>query len=154
MATLEYHIDPRGTPGYTVTYVGTVQNYRMVIPAVAIVDSAGVAAGAGTQASPTITQETGTGYKTVAASQTNQVLGTTTGAIGDTLQGFEIVPATTSPGAVTFKDGAGASITAFVGGTVSDLKAWSFALGAKSIAGGWSVTTGANVSVIAVGTFT
>jgi hypothetical protein len=41
VAALEYHIGPRGTPGYTVTIAGTTQNYRLVIPAVAMVDSAG-----------------------------------------------------------------------------------------------------------------
>jgi hypothetical protein len=59
-------------------------------------------------------------YETVAASQTNQVLGGT-GATGDYLNGVIIIPATTSPGAVSIKDGANAAITLFTGGTNSFL---------------------------------
>jgi hypothetical protein len=93
-------------------------------------------------------------YETVAASQTDQVLGTN-GAIGDCLDTLIIVPATTSPGAVSIKDGSGSAITVFTGGatSVADLAPITVALNAKSAAGAWKVTTGANVSVIAVGRF-
>src|SRR5688572_736482 len=50
--------------------------------------------------------------ETVAASQTDQVLGATGGA-GDYLTGLLIVPATTSPGAVSIKDGGGSAVTVF-----------------------------------------
>lgn len=93
-------------------------------------------------------------YETVAAGQTAQVLGGT-GAIGDYLAGVLIVPATTSPGAVSIKDGAGGDITVFTGGasSVSNLVPFFVPLGIKSLAGAWKVTTGANVSAIGVGNF-
>lgn len=96
----------------------------------------------------------GTNYETVAASQTAQVLGAT-GAAGDFLGGVLIVPATTSPGAVTILDGA-TSIPIFVGGATSvpGLAPFFVPIGAKSAAGAWKVTTGANVSAIGVGAFT
>ncbi|MES5483565.1 hypothetical protein QMZ05_12475 [Bradyrhizobium sp. INPA03-11B] len=94
-------------------------------------------------------------YKTVAASATDTVLGTT-GAAGDYLQGLLIVPATTSPGAVSIKDGSGSSITVFTGGSssVSNLVSFFIPLGLISGSGAWKVTTGANVSVIGCGKFT
>lgn len=97
----------------------------------------------------------GTDYETVAASQTNQALGAT-GAAGDILAGLLVIPATTDPGAVSIKDGAGAAITVFAGGasSVSSLVPFFIPLGVNSVSGAWSVTTGANLSVIAVGAFT
>lgn len=94
-------------------------------------------------------------YETVAASQTDQALGAT-GAAGDYLAGVLIVPATTSPGAVSIKDGAGGAITVFTGGasSVSNLVPFFVPLGIVSAAGAWKVSTGANVSAIAAGNFT
>src|SRR3954465_14794184 len=94
-------------------------------------------------------------YETVAASASNQALGPT-GATGDYLAGVLIVPATTSPGAVSIKDGGGSAVTIFTGGTtsVSNLVPFFVPLGIKSTAGAWSITTGSNVSVIGVGAFT
>jgi len=93
-------------------------------------------------------------YFTVAASQTAQVLGAT-GATGDKLSIVTIIPATTSPGAVTILDNA-TSITLFAGGasSVVGLAPINVFLYAKSKSGAWKITTGANVSVIATGTFT
>ncbi|MER9459680.1 hypothetical protein NKI80_07220 [Mesorhizobium sp. M0387] len=95
-------------------------------------------------------------WETAAASATNQALGAT-GKVGDYLEGVLIVPATTSPGPVTIKDGTGgAAITIFAGGATSlaDLKPFYVPLGMKSLAaGGWLVTTGTNVSAIGIGTF-
>jgi hypothetical protein len=93
-------------------------------------------------------------YETVAASQTAQVLGAT-GAVGDDLDGLLVIPATTSPGAVTILDNA-ISINVFAGGTdsVSNLVPFFIPLGLKSVSGAWKVTTGANVSVIGIGNFT
>mgnify|MGYP001378709840 CR=1 FL=1 len=92
-------------------------------------------------------------YETVAASQTAQVLGTS-GATGDILAGILVIPATTSPGNVILLDNA-TSITVFTGGasSVSDLKPFWVPLGIKSASGPFKITTGANVSVIAVGDF-
>jgi hypothetical protein len=93
-------------------------------------------------------------YETVAASQTDQVLGAT-GATGDYLQGLLVVPATTSPGAISIKDGSGSAITVFTGGatSVSNLVPFFIPLGIISRSGAWKVTTGANVSCIGIGNF-
>lgn len=94
-------------------------------------------------------------YETVAASQTDQSLGAT-GAAGDYLAGLLIIPAVVACGAVSIKDGGGSSITLFVGGGTTALPAcipFFVPLGAKSATGGWKVTTGASVSVFAVGNF-
>lgn len=95
-----------------------------------------------------------TDWETVAASQTDQALGTT-GAAGNILEGLLVVPATTSPGAVSIKDGSGSSITVFAGGasSVGNLVPFFVPLGARSTSGAWKVTTGADVSVLAVGKF-
>lgn len=103
-------------------------------------------------ASPLPTGGLGTDYETVAASQTDQALGAT-GAKGDFLSGLLIVPATTGAGTVSIKDGAGSAINVFVTGTLADLTPIWIPLGIKSASGAWKVTTGANVSVIAVGKF-
>lgn len=93
-------------------------------------------------------------YETVAASQTAQKMGAN-GVLGDLLIGVVIVPATTSPGAVAIKDGASSAITVFAGGatSVADLKPFFVPVGARSVAGAWQITTGANVSAIGVGKF-
>ena len=108
-----------------------------------------------TPSKPLPVAASGTEYETVAASQSEQALGAT-GASGDLLVGLLIVPASTSPGAVSIKDGAGSAITVFAGGTssVSNLVPFFVPLAIKSTGGAWKVTTGANVSVVAVGDFT
>jgi hypothetical protein len=100
----------------------------------------------------------GTDYETVAASQTDQVMGAT-GAAGDYLAGVLIVPGTTSPGAVSIKDGNGSALTIFAGGaaSVATLHPFFVPMGARCVAAttpGWKVTTGANVTAIGVGAFT
>jgi hypothetical protein len=98
-------------------------------------------------------------YNTVAASQTNQILSSTnggsSGTTGDYLSHCVIVPATTSPGAVTIYDNSTA-IYSFAGGasSVSNLVPFPIPVGAKSTSGGWKVTTGTNVSVACTGKFT
>lgn len=95
----------------------------------------------------------------VAASATDQVCGTdggtTGGAIGDWLSHVTIVPTSTSPGAVSIKDGSGSAITIFDGGasSLSNLAPFTVALGATSKSGAWSITTGANVKARAFGEF-
>jgi len=112
-------------------------------------------AAAGSAANPIAVESLGDEYETVAASATDQVLGAT-GATGDYLSGLLVIPATTSPGAVSIKDGSGSAITVFTGGatSVSNLVPFFVPLGIKSASGAWKVTTGANVSVIGVGDFT
>lgn len=94
-------------------------------------------------------------YETFAASSSDVAAGAT-GKKADKLSHLIIVPATTSPGAVSIKDGSGSAISLFAGGASSaaDLKSWTVYVGMKSRAGAWKITTGANVSVIAVGNFT
>lgn len=91
-------------------------------------------------------------YETVAASQTAQVLGLV-GAQGDYVERLIIVPATTGPGVVTLIDGS-TSIPIMVTGGTTTLVPIVVELGMYSQTGAWKITTGANVSVIAVGTFT
>lgn len=111
---------------------------------------------------PTVTiasaslQDTFGEYETVAASQTDQVLGAT-GASGDYLAGVLIVPATSAAGAVSIKDGSGSSITIFAGGGTTALPTLApifVPLGIYSTSGAWKLTTGANVTAIGVGKFT
>jgi hypothetical protein len=105
---------------------------------------------------PVTLQNGGAGveYETVAASQTAQILGAT-GAAGDFLSGLLVTPATTSPGNVIILDNA-ISITVFTGGasSVSNLVPFFIPVGANSVSGAWKATTGANVSVVAIGNFT
>jgi hypothetical protein len=95
-------------------------------------------------------------YETVAASQTDQALGAT-GGIGDRLSGLLVIPTSTSPQAVSIKDGGGSAITVFAGGASSLTNLAPFFIdlrGIKSLAGAWKVTTGTGLSVIGVGNFT
>lgn len=99
-------------------------------------------------------------YETVAAGQTAQALGAT-GKAGDIIDVIMFVPASTSPGAVSIKDGtAGSAITVFAGGasSLSNLAPFEIALGVNGMkalnAEGWLVTTGANIAAVAFGRFT
>ena len=97
-----------------------------------------------------------TDYELIAASQTDQICGPV-GAKGDILERLIIVPETTGAGTVAIQDGDGTAINVFVAGTLSDLHPLIIPLGIRcvnSTTPGWSITTGANVHVIAVGRFT
>lgn len=97
----------------------------------------------------------GTGYYvTVAASATATVLQSSSGASGDYIDGILVIPASTSPGNVLLLDNA-TSITVFAGGanSVSNLVPFFIPLGAVSRSGAWKLTTGANVSCVAIGKF-
>ena len=94
-----------------------------------------------------------TDYELIAAGQTTQALGPT-GRAGDVLEKLIIVPETTGAGTVAIKDGSDTAINVFVSGTLSDLHTIVIPIGARSRSGGWQVTTGTNVHVIAVGRFT
>lgn len=94
-------------------------------------------------------------YEAVAASQTDVALGAT-GATGDYLSAIWIFPATAACGAVTIKDGA-TTIYTFPGGGTTALPSLApipWMPGIKSKNGAFTVTTGANVSVMGVGDFT
>ena len=94
-------------------------------------------------------------YETVAASATDQIMGSASAGVGDLLMGLLIVPANTSPGAVSIKDGSGSAITVFAGGvgSVTTLVPFYVPIYARSASGAWKVTTGASVSAIVGGTF-
>ncbi len=91
-------------------------------------------------------------YETVAASQTDQVLGEL-GAAGDYLSHIVIQPTTTAAGTVTVKDGTTVIFT-FTTGTLADLSPKTVPFNVTSSTGSWKITTGANVAVLAVGDFT
>lgn len=91
-------------------------------------------------------------YELVAASQTDQALGAT-GKAGDILERLIIVPETTGAGTVAIQDGDATAINVLVTGTLSNLTPIVIEFNMKSTVGAWSVTTGANVHVIAVGQF-
>jgi len=93
-------------------------------------------------------------YLPVAASQTAQVLQSSAGAAGDYVSGILVIPATTSPGNIILLDNT-TSITVFAGGSssVSNLVPFFIPIAAFSRSGAWKLTTGANVSCIAVGKF-
>ena len=91
-------------------------------------------------------------YEAVAAGQTDQVIGAT-GATGDYLSHVLVIPGTTSPGAVTIKDGT-TTIISYAGGTVASTIPFVIPVGVKSVNGAWKITTGSNVTCLAVGDFT
>jgi hypothetical protein len=91
-------------------------------------------------------------YETVAASQTAQVLGGS-GATGDYLSHIVIQPATTGAGTVVILDNA-TTVFTFTSGTLPGLAPITVPIGAFSASGAWKITTGANVAVVAVGSFT
>ena len=99
--------------------------------------------------------EGGEDYATVGASVTAQALGANGGATGDYIEGLLLIPGTTSPGEVDLLDNS-TSIKVFTGGATSlaDLKPFFVPLRILSVSGPWKVTTGANISAIAVGRFT
>lgn len=78
------------------------------------------------------------------------------GKIGDSLVGFNIIPQTLSPGPVSIQDGDDAPVELFVGGanSVAVLVGWFVPVGAASQVGAWSIITGDNVKVFAMGAFT
>jgi len=92
-------------------------------------------------------------YETVAASQSDQVLGVT-GGVGDFLHKLVIVVATAATAATSIKDGGGSAISILPNSPGGGIGVYVVELNIVSTAGAWKVTTGAGVSVIAVGRFT
>jgi len=88
-------------------------------------------------------------YETVAASQTGQVLGTA-GAKGDYLDKLIVTVNTAATSTVTILDSA-TSIPIMPATTAVGV--YSIPIGLASQSGAWSVTTGAGVTVVAVGIF-
>jgi len=92
-------------------------------------------------------------YETVAASQTDQVLGVT-GAVGDFLHKLVIVVTTAATAAVSIKDGGGSTISVLPNSPGGGIGVYEVELNIRSSDGAWKVTTGAGSSVIGVGIFT
>ena len=93
-------------------------------------------------------------YETVAASQTDQALGTT-GATGDILE--RIVVTVTGAGTTTLsiKDGSGSAISLIPDASSMDQGIHILEMGGMvSASGAWSITTGSGISAIGVGHFT
>lgn len=90
-------------------------------------------------------------YETVAASQTAQVLGTA-GAAGDYLHRLIVTVNTAATSSVSITDGAVTIpiVPAVVGSGVGVINV---EINAASLVSGWKVTTGAGVTVVAVGQF-
>lgn len=93
----------------------------------------------------------GYSYETVAASQTDQVLGPT-GAAGDRLERLIITVATAASGTVAIDDGGGTDIPITAANIA--IGVYTVQLGIYSVTGAWRVTTGAGATVVAVGRFT
>lgn len=89
-------------------------------------------------------------YETVAASQTDQVLGVA-GAAGDLLDRLIITVATSASGTVDLQDGDGTAFAITAANT--PIGVYIVEIGARSRVGAWSVTTGAGATVMAVGQF-
>lgn len=93
-----------------------------------------------------------TSYETVAASQTDQVIGPT-GAAGDLLERVICVVTTSGAnGIVSIKDGSGSAIS--IVPASAPLGVHVVELGIRSSSGAWKVTTGSAATAIAVGDFT
>ena len=93
------------------------------------------------------------GYETVAAAQTDQVMGST-GAIGDYLDGLIITVATAATAATSIKDGGGSAIPILPNSPGGGIGVYYVPIKARCTGIGWKVTTGAGATAVAVGTFT
>lgn len=91
-------------------------------------------------------------YETIAASQTDQVLGPV-GAAGDYLDRLVITVATAVTAATSIKDGGGSAISILPNSPGGGVGVYVVDCRMRSRAGAWKVTTGAGVSVVAVGEF-
>lgn len=98
----------------------------------------------------------GTDYETVAASQSDQILGAT-GAVGDVLERLIITVATAATAAVSIKDGNGSAISILPNSPGGGIGVYVIPIGARCLNAttpGWKVTTGAGSTVLAIGNFT
>ena len=89
-------------------------------------------------------------YETVAASQTAQVLGGT-GAVGDYLHRIVVTVTTTGTSTLSVLDN---STTVLTMAANTPVGVYSLEINAASASGPWKITTGAGVTVLAVGFFT
>lgn len=97
-----------------------------------------------------------TDYETVAAGQTDQILGPT-GRVGDVLERLIITVGTAATAAVSIKDGDGSAIPILPNSPGGGVGVYIVDVGAlckNATTPGWKVTTGAGSTVLAVGRFT
>ena len=90
-------------------------------------------------------------YETVAAAQSLQVLGNA-GAAGDYLHRLIVTVNTAATSGVSITDGA-TNISLVPANVGSGVGVITIEVNAASISSGWKVTTGAGVTVVAVGQF-
>lgn len=88
----------------------------------------------------------------VAASDTDEPLGAT-GAIGDYLEHVVLFVATAATAATTIKDGA-TTLGTFANSPGGGIGTYVIPIRARAVGAGFSITTGAGVTVLAVGNFT
>lgn len=88
-------------------------------------------------------------YETVAASQSDQVMGPV-GATGDFLEALIVMPSATTNSSVTVKDG---STTVAVIPVSGATQTYYVPFRSYSVGGAWKITTGSSVTVVAVGAF-
>jgi len=98
-------------------------------------------------------ETTGGDYETVAASQTDQICGST-GAAGDYLHCVICDVATAATAQVDIQDGTNTAINILTNLPGNGIGTYVIPLGIRSRQGAWSITTAAGVSVIAIGKFT
>lgn len=111
----------------------------------------GTAAASVTNPVPVSFQAVGAEYETVAASQTNQVMGAT-GAVGDYLDHCTIQVATAATAATTILDAA-IAVETFANLPGGGIGTYDIPIKARSVSGAWKVTTGAGASVTCFGDF-
>jgi hypothetical protein len=90
-------------------------------------------------------------YIPVAVSQTDQVLGVAGTPKGDILQRLVISVATAATSTVSIKDGGGSAIVITAANT--PIGVYPVTLELISTGGPWKITTGAGVTVLAIGRF-
>lgn len=113
-------------------------------------DSAKVILSAEDQTNTVVRTENQFEYETVAASQTNQMMGGT-GAVGDLIHGVLCVTTAASAAVVTLKDG---SLTAFnIGHIFAGAGTFWMPLDLVSVSGGWQITTSTNTTCVGIGRF-
>lgn len=96
-----------------------------------------------------------TDYETVAASQTDQILGPA-GRLGDVLSRLVITVGTAATAAVSIKDGDGSAIPILANSPGGGIGVYVVELNIRAVRAttpGWKVTTGAGSTVLAIGRF-
>lgn len=92
-------------------------------------------------------------YETVAASQTDQIIGPT-GFVGDLIERVIVTVTTSATGTCSIKDGNGSAIPLTAANT--PIGVYVVEIGARCVNAttpGWKITTGAGASALCVGLF-